>query len=205
MKQKRIIVTNIGLYLYRSNWVVARSMACVSGRPIVGTAGSNPAGGMGVCLVWLVSCQVEVSSSDWSPVQRSPTECGVSECDRKSPIMRRPWPTGGCHGTGKKDSWADRNADWAYLGLTTKGQWESALEYYKCERYIFVLCKTSRGFIHDKALCGPNWHHTGILKLAGKIVRLDYVADICWIIWIFYFGLCGRSESDYVAGLCWIM
>jgi hypothetical protein len=30
----------------------------------------------------------------WSLVQRSPTECGVSECDREASIMR-PWPTMG--------------------------------------------------------------------------------------------------------------
>jgi hypothetical protein len=29
-------------------------------------------------------CQVEVSATDWSLVQRSPTECGVSECDRET-------------------------------------------------------------------------------------------------------------------------
>jgi hypothetical protein len=29
-------------------------------------------------------------------VQRSATECGVCECDHEAPIMRRPWPTGGC-------------------------------------------------------------------------------------------------------------
>ena len=29
-------------------------------------------------------------------VQRSPTECGVSECDHESSIIRWPWPTGGC-------------------------------------------------------------------------------------------------------------
>jgi hypothetical protein len=28
--------------------------------------------------------------------QRSPTECGVSECDREVSIIRRPWPSGGC-------------------------------------------------------------------------------------------------------------
>ena len=32
---------------------------------------------------------------DRSLVQRSPTECGVSECDRETSIMRRPWPTTG--------------------------------------------------------------------------------------------------------------
>ena len=28
-----------------------------------------------------------------SLVQRSPTECGVSECDREASIMRRLWPS----------------------------------------------------------------------------------------------------------------
>ena len=32
-------------------------------------------------LVNVVSCQVEVSATGRSLVQRSPTECGVSECD----------------------------------------------------------------------------------------------------------------------------
>ena len=37
-----------------------------------------------------------VLATSWSLVQRSPTECGVSECDRGATIMRRPWSTGGC-------------------------------------------------------------------------------------------------------------
>jgi hypothetical protein len=38
------------------------------------------------CLsfVSVVCCQVEVSASGWSLVQGSPTECGVSECDREA-------------------------------------------------------------------------------------------------------------------------
>jgi hypothetical protein len=46
-------------------------------------------------LVSVVCCQAEVSAWCWSLVQRSPTECGVSECDREVSTMR-PWPTGGC-------------------------------------------------------------------------------------------------------------
>ena len=42
-----------------------------------------------------VCCEVEVSATGWSLVQRSPTECGVSDCDRVASTMRRPWPTGG--------------------------------------------------------------------------------------------------------------
>jgi hypothetical protein len=38
-------------------------------------------------LVSVVCCQVEVSASGWSLVQRSPTECGVSKvCDREASI-----------------------------------------------------------------------------------------------------------------------
>jgi hypothetical protein len=36
-------------------------------------------------FVSVVFCQVEVSC-----VERSPTECGVSECDREASITRRP-------------------------------------------------------------------------------------------------------------------
>jgi hypothetical protein len=43
----------------------------------------------------VVFCQVEVSASGWSLVQRSLTECGVSECDHEASIMRRPWPIRG--------------------------------------------------------------------------------------------------------------
>jgi hypothetical protein len=41
-------------------------------------------------VVSVVCCQVEVSASGWSLVQRSPIEFGVSECDNESSIMR--WP-----------------------------------------------------------------------------------------------------------------
>ena len=46
-------------------------------------------------LVSVVCCQAEVSTSGWSLVQRSRTECGVPECDREASIIRRPWPTMG--------------------------------------------------------------------------------------------------------------
>jgi len=35
----------------------------------------------------VVCYQVEVSASGWLLVQRSPTECGVSECDREDSKM----------------------------------------------------------------------------------------------------------------------
>jgi len=45
-------------------------------------------------LVKAVFCQVEVSVTDRSLVQRSSTERVCLECDREAAIIRRPWPTG---------------------------------------------------------------------------------------------------------------
>ena len=65
--------------------VTARSNPWVCGRSLAGIAGSSPAGGMNV-FVRVVYCQIGVSATGWSLVQRSPTECGVSnECDREAP------------------------------------------------------------------------------------------------------------------------
>ena len=57
---------------------------------------------MSVSSECCVCGQVEVSVSGSSLLPRSPTECGVSECDRKGSIMRRSWPTRGCCAIQKK-------------------------------------------------------------------------------------------------------
>jgi hypothetical protein len=67
-----------------------------------------PPGGMDVCVcvcvcVSVVCCQVEASALGWSLVQRSAPDCGVSECDRESSILRRPWPTGGLLRHGREE------------------------------------------------------------------------------------------------------
>jgi hypothetical protein len=80
--------------------VAARSKAWVCGRSLAGIAVRIPPGA--VISVSFECCQVEVSASGWSLVQRSPTECGMSECDREASIMRRPWHTRGCCPIGKK-------------------------------------------------------------------------------------------------------
>jgi hypothetical protein len=55
-----------------------------------------------VSVVW---CQVEVSATGWSLVQRSPTECGVSQmCVIVKPRkMKRPRPPRGCQAIGKRN------------------------------------------------------------------------------------------------------
>ena len=65
--------------------MAARSKAWVCGRLPAGIARSKPAGGT---VVSVVCCQVEVSAKGRSLVQRSPTECGVSECDREISYRR---------------------------------------------------------------------------------------------------------------------
>jgi hypothetical protein len=81
----------------------AWSKAWVWGFSLAGIAGSNPAGGMDVFRLSVMCCHVEVSASGWQLVQRSATECGVSECDREAEIMR-PWPTRRCCAMGKNKS-----------------------------------------------------------------------------------------------------
>jgi len=61
--------------------VAARSKAWDCGRFLPGIAGSNRAGDM--CVVY---CQVEVSASSWSLIQRCLTECGVSWVSSWSPV-----------------------------------------------------------------------------------------------------------------------
>ena len=59
---------------------------------------------MHVCLslVSVVCCQVEVSASGSSPAQRSPTESGVSDCDREVSTVRETWHTGVCRTMKRK-------------------------------------------------------------------------------------------------------
>jgi len=82
--------------------VTARSKAWVCGRSLAGITGSNSTGGHGcLSLVNVVCCQVEVSASGQSLVQRSRIECRVSECDRESSTLRRLGPLGAAAPWGK--------------------------------------------------------------------------------------------------------
>jgi hypothetical protein len=77
--------------------VAAWFKARVCGRSVFGIAGPNPAKRRGcLSLTSVVCCQIQVSVSGLSLVQRSRTECGVSERDREASIKRRPWPIKGC-------------------------------------------------------------------------------------------------------------
>jgi hypothetical protein len=68
----------------RSQWPrgLGRGSAAVR---LLGLRVRIPPGRECLLLVSVVCCQVDVSASGWSLVQRSPTECGVSKtCDREA-------------------------------------------------------------------------------------------------------------------------
>jgi hypothetical protein len=62
-------------------------------RPLAAAiVGSNPTGGMDVCMLCF---HVEASVMNWSLIQRSPTDCGASLCVIwKLRVTRRPWKKG---------------------------------------------------------------------------------------------------------------
>ena len=60
--------------------MTARSKVWVCGRLLAEIAGSNPTGGLDVCSDCCVLSGREASATDPSLAQRSPTDCGVSEC-----------------------------------------------------------------------------------------------------------------------------
>jgi hypothetical protein len=66
------------------------SKAWVCGR-LLGLRVRIPPGHVCLPLASVVCCQVEVCAPVRSPVQKSPTECGVSEYDREASIKWRPW------------------------------------------------------------------------------------------------------------------
>jgi len=98
--------------------VAAQSEPWVLGSSLVVTAGLNPSGGIDICLVCVVFCQVEFCASGWLLVQKSPTECSVSECDRECWIMRGLWPARGYCVMGKK--WQIRVL---YGIFSVRGRW----------------------------------------------------------------------------------
>jgi hypothetical protein len=68
--------------------VAELSRSRVYDQSLAGIAGSNPAGGMDGCPLWVL-CVLsgrEVSATGWSLVQRSPTDCGASLCVISEPL-----------------------------------------------------------------------------------------------------------------------
>jgi hypothetical protein len=77
-RHKRMILARARSPLCRSQWPRGLRRGSAAAR-LLGLWVSNPNGGMDVCLLWVVCCQVEVSATSWSLVQRSPTDSGGSQ------------------------------------------------------------------------------------------------------------------------------
>ena len=71
------IYEHLHLHLHLPNPVAERSKAKAAVDRLLGIAGSNPTGEW-MSVVSVACCQVEVSATGRSLVQRSPTDCGVS-------------------------------------------------------------------------------------------------------------------------------
>jgi len=107
--------------------VAVRSKAWVWGRSFVGVVVSNPEVGRGcLSLVKVLCCQVGVSATGWSLVQRIPIQCGVFECDREVTIMKSPWPTRDCCAMGKNNRLIPHRWYNKYVLLNNRHDWQLA-------------------------------------------------------------------------------
>ena len=97
---KRVITTQHTITHFRQR---VSSSAYPSDSSLAGTVVSNPSDGHGsLSPMSVVCCQVKVSVSGWSLVQRNSTDSGVSDYDHEASIMRGPWPTGSCRAMEKQ-------------------------------------------------------------------------------------------------------
>jgi hypothetical protein len=80
--------------LCRSRWPCGQMFGSGAARLLGLWVRMPPEASMSVSCECLC-CQVEASASGWSLAHRSPTEGGVSECDREASILRGSLPTRG--------------------------------------------------------------------------------------------------------------
>jgi hypothetical protein len=123
-----------------------------------------------------VCCQVEVSASGWSLVQRSPTECGVSEYDREASIMRRPWPIRDCCAIGKRKQLATKFRP--FMGMILCTFWvlrtvprsipDRTTVYYK----IKLLCKSCVPCAKNSANVTP-WGMRTLIQFEGGLNNIN--------------------------------
>jgi hypothetical protein len=74
--------------------------------------GSNPTGGMDVCLLYVLCCRVAVSAVSWSLVQRSPTDCGASLCiDQETSWYEEAIAHAGLHSQPERERERERERD----------------------------------------------------------------------------------------------
>ena len=82
------------LQFYETIAVTARPKGWVCCRLFGGTAGSNPAGGMDVCLLRNFSFRYKSIHRGYHSSGGVMRSVACFECDREASIVKRPWPTG---------------------------------------------------------------------------------------------------------------
>ena len=101
-------------------------------------------------------CQVEVSETGRSFFRRSPTECGVSECDRGILTIRRAWPTRGCPAMKKNMYYMSKVTVNRYIYLciylfTAIGLSPGGSGYFTCIQNVkLITTKFKSGGLHEK-------------------------------------------------------
>jgi len=94
-------------------------------------------------VVSALCCQVEVSASGWSLVQRSPTDWCVAVCDLETSWMRRPWPTEGCHAKNKQTNNTLNMSALSYLKIKILSSCKN-LKRHKNSPSVFHACRNRR-------------------------------------------------------------
>jgi len=149
-----------------------------------------------VSLESAVSCQVQISASDWALVQRGPTESGVLEVwpwslDNEEALA--PW---GMLGLGKKISDTELPNDWAWFYLPCKlyvasgsfalKNWTKRIGFvilYDCSdpnanRYQFPLNSALIwSSLHGQIPSGSLWNTHRVSRLCPKLVRISFSAS----------------------------
>ena len=148
--------------------MAALSKLWIYGLSFAGIAGSNPTGVKDVCLsaVGVVCSQVEVSASCWSLVQRSPTECGVSECNLETLTMMRPWPTRGSRAIGKKMCYV-RQELWGVVETQVSWELVKATRQYR-QTYTYVSHKVHENSSRSHSLSAKDFFEDCCFSSPGR-------------------------------------
>jgi len=91
-------------------------------------------------VVSVVYRQNEDSTRSWSLIQSNPTECDVSEWDRKASIMSKPWPPGVVRPREKNVKGLKK-----FLNSHATGELGQTAIYFSCYMTIVTTCHKTRG------------------------------------------------------------
>jgi hypothetical protein len=119
-----------------------------------------------VSVVSVVCCQVEVSATSWSLVQRSPTDC-VVVCDLGNSWMRRPWPTEGTFAPPQKNKLKTTHILLPYV-ILYENSWQQRPLLNRTAKRIQLTSITDPSARQRNVIC-PN----GAVCAAGRWISYD--------------------------------